>query len=115
MSKVYTFLQLFCGWNLPEKSTLIFFGKIAVIIIFFLTVISINSFFGLLLTNSPCWRNLTVTVDEILLAAESSLTREAFCSIDDHLQFSTRCLREDKHLLKPLKAISRVWQNDADH
>ena len=48
MSKICIITQLFCGWNLPGKSTLVIFQINSVSNILFCTIIFIISLFGLL-------------------------------------------------------------------
>ena len=74
MSIIYTFMQLFCGWNLPEKSTLVIFQNISVGIFLFSPNISFISLFGLLIYQSTILEK--PRVGEIFLAAGVSLTRD---------------------------------------
>ena len=48
MSNIYTFKQLFCGWKLPRKSTLVVFQNISISNNLFSTTIFIISLFGFL-------------------------------------------------------------------
>ena len=67
MSNTYTFMQLFCGWNLPVKYTLVIFLNISVSIVLFFTNSSVISLFGLLSINPPYWRNLALPKSYSLL------------------------------------------------
>ena len=67
MSNIYTFMQLFCGWHLPGKSTSVVFQYISISNILFFTVISIISLFGLLFIKPSYWRNLALVESYWLL------------------------------------------------
>ena len=85
MSNNYTFMQLFCGWNLPGKFTLVVFQNISISIILFLTIIFIITLFGLLFIKPSYWRNFELADSYWLLA----LTREDYNRIDGYSKFSS--------------------------